>query len=274
MKIYILDDDINVIRILEQIITEKKIGNVIGTSSNSKKSIADIKSLKPDIVIVDLLMPELDGISLVEKITENLPNIKIIMISQVTSKNMISKAYEKGVSFFINKPINAVEVLNVLAEIINYMETEKRLELIKNIMKVSDDNFIKKETVKELVERVLKNVGIVGDSLTEEIVEIIEYTINNKESKYLSIKELCSKFSDSPKILEQKIRRIATIGLENLAYLGVEDNINERFIEHSNTLYNFKEIKIEMDYIRGFSKERGKVNVRKFLDGISYYIKK
>jgi|LGOV01.1.fsa_nt_gb two-component system response regulator YcbB len=274
MKIYILDDDINVIRILEQIITEKKIGNVIGTSSNSKKSIADIKSLKPDIVIVDLLMPELDGISLVEKITENLPNIKIIMISQVTSKNMISKAYEKGVSFFINKPINAVEVLNVLAEIINYMETEKRLELIKNIMKVSDDNFIKKETVKELVERVLKNVGIVGDSLTEEIVEIIEYTINNKESKYLSIKELCSIFSDSPKILEQKIRRIATIGLENLAYLGVEDNINERFIEHSNTLYNFKEIKIEMDYIRGFSKERGKVNVRKFLDGISYYIKK
>ncbi|MEA3422358.1 MAG: DNA-binding domain-containing protein [Bacillota bacterium] len=274
MKIYILDDDVNIIRILEQIITEKKIGNVIGTSSNSKKSIEDIKSLKPDIVIIDLLMPEVDGISLAEEITENLPNIKIIMISQVTSKNMISKAYEKGVNFFINKPINAVEVLNVLAEIINYMETEKRLELIKNIIKVSDDKFVKKETVKESVERVLKNIGIIGDSLTEEIVEIVEYTVNNKESKYLSIKELCSIFSDSPKILEQKIRRIATIGLENLAYLGIEDNISERFIEYSNTLYNFKEIKTEMDYIRKFSKERGKVSVRKFLDGISYYIKK
>ena len=254
MKIYILDDDISVIRILEQIIAEKKVGNIIGTSTNSVKSIEDIKSLKPDIIFVDLLMPELDGIGFVEKIIEILPNIKIIMISQVTSKDLISKAYEKGIIFFITKPNNAVEMLNVLVEVINYMETKKRLELIKNIINASDDNFIKKETVKESVERVLKNVGIVGDSATEEIIEIIEYTINNKDSKNLSVKELCSKFSYSPKILEQKIRRIAAIGLENLAYLGIEDNINERFIEYSNTYIILKKSKSKWIILEAFQK--------------------
>ncbi|MBN2260444.1 MAG: DNA-binding domain-containing protein [Clostridiales bacterium] len=275
MKVFILDDDQNIIRILEQILTDKKLGNVVGTCNNSRKSIEHIKSLMPDIVIVDLLMPQMDGISLIEKVKEFSPEIKFIMISQVTSKDMISKAYEKGVNFYINKPINAVEVLNVLAEVINYMETEKRLKLIKNIIKINEDDIGKQKTVEDSVKCILKNIGIVGNTSTEEIVGIIEYMIENyNESKKLSVKDICLKFSSTPKTLEQKIRRIGIVGLENLAYLGIEDNLNDKFVEYSNTLYNFKDIKIEMDYIRGITDERGKVSVRKFLDGIIYYIKK
>ena len=108
MKIYILDDDNSIIRILEQIITEKNIGNIIGMSNNSLRSIKDIHSLEPDIIIMDLLMPELDGISFIEHVRKFNKFVKFIMISQVTSKDMISKAYEKGVTFYINKPINVI----------------------------------------------------------------------------------------------------------------------------------------------------------------------
>ncbi len=71
--------------------------------------------------------------------------------------------------------------------------------------------------------------------------------------------------------MEQRIRRTATIGMINLANLGIEDYMNEVFTEYSNGLYNFEQIKIEMDYIRGKSSKRGKVNLKKFIDGMVYY---
>jgi len=59
----------------------------------------------------------------------------------------------------------------------------------------------------------------------------------------------------------------------NLAHLGIEDNLNDVFLEYSSGLYNFKEVKIEMDHIRRKSKRRGKVSIRKFIDGLLYYSK-
>jgi two-component system response regulator YcbB len=275
MKIFILDDDQNIIRILEQIITEKCIGNIVGTSNNSLSSINEIKVLDPDIVIMDLLMPELDGISFIEHIREFNSTIKFIMVSQVTSKDMISKAYEKGVTFYINKPINAIEVINVLAEVINYSEKDKRLDMIKTIIGYEHTASAAAETVKYKIDKVLKGIGIISLATTDEIVEVVDYMLKHyEEVKEYSVKEICGKFYDHPKTLEQKIRRTAMIGLENLAYLGLEDNMNETFLEFSNSLYNFKDVKLEMDFIREQSNRRGKVNIRKFLDGLVYYINK
>jgi two-component system response regulator YcbB len=88
---------------------------------------------------------------------------------------------------------------------------------------------------------------------------------------HFTVKELCSHFSDNPKTLEQKIRRTATVGMINIANIGIEDYMNEIFTEYSNGLYNFEQVKIEMDFIRRKSKKRGKINIKKFIDGIVYY---
>lgn len=53
-------------------------------------------------------------------------------------------------------------------------------------------------------------------------------------------------------------------------YLGIEDYMNDVFMEYSNGLYNFEQLKIEMDHIRGKGKSRGKVNLKKFIDGLVY----
>jgi two-component system response regulator YcbB len=274
MKIYIVDDDNNITRILEQIITDKRIGNIVGITNDSQKAIDEIRSLNPDIVIVDLLMPHVDGIGLIEEITGYNDQIKILMISQVTSKDMITKAYEKGASFYINKPINAVEVLNVLAEIVNYMEADKRLKIIRNVFDFQGMEALDNDTVMDQISGVLKKIGIVRSAASEEIYKVVSYMVTHpSEVRELSVKEICQKFTPTPKILEQKIRRAASMGLENLSYLGVEDNLNEVFLEYANTLYHFKEVKKEMDFIRGHSEDRGKVNLRKFLEGLTYYIR-
>ena len=66
MKFFILDDDEKIIRILENIIYNSSLGEVIGSQSKSKDAINDIAYSKPDILLIDLLMPELDGIAVVD----------------------------------------------------------------------------------------------------------------------------------------------------------------------------------------------------------------
>ena len=118
MKIYIVDDNINIIKILEKIIEDTDLGQVVGVQTNSTKAVEEILVIKPDIVLVDLLMPNKDGISLVRDLKNHDQDIQYIMISQVSSKDMIAKAYKSGIEYYISKPIDAIEVQVVIKKVI------------------------------------------------------------------------------------------------------------------------------------------------------------
>ena len=61
MKIYLIDDDASVCNILKIIIQQKKLGEVCGTASNGMDALEDLAYVSPDIVVVDLLMPIMQG---------------------------------------------------------------------------------------------------------------------------------------------------------------------------------------------------------------------
>ena len=117
MKIYIVDDDRNICNILKQIISERQLGEICGMSDNGRDALEDVPLLKPDIVIADLLMPELDGISFAEKVKKICPEVSVIMLSQVDNKEMVSKAYESGIEFYVHKPVNSIEIESVLKNV-------------------------------------------------------------------------------------------------------------------------------------------------------------
>ena len=110
MKFYILDDLISSVKVMSNIIESSNLGEIIGTNTNSEKGVAEILAKKPDIVLVDLLMPVKDGITVVNEVREVNPDISFIMVSQVVDKNMISDAYNAGIEFFITKPNNRIEI--------------------------------------------------------------------------------------------------------------------------------------------------------------------
>lgn len=274
MKFFIVEDDFNVVNLLKQIINDKNLGTVISYSLESEKAKEDILILKPDIVLIDLLMPKKDGITLMNEIKEENPEINFIMISQVKEKDMISKAYKNGVEYYISKPINAVEVENVIKKEIKQIEENKVINQINDLVDNSNLNInINKENNHEQnIKKILNEIGILGESGSKDIINICSYLISsNNEMDDYTIKDICSKFNDSYKAVEQRIRRAALKGLRNLAHLGVEDYMNKTFQKYSNSLYDFKEIRNEMDYIRERSKKRGKVNFKKFIDNILFY---
>ena len=110
MEIYIVEDDLSVISILEDIIEDNDLGSVSGSSGENGADIDEILIRKPDVILIDYLMPGKDGMQVVRELKEKGCRAKFVMISQVSSKDMVGKAYDAGVDFFISKPINLIEV--------------------------------------------------------------------------------------------------------------------------------------------------------------------
>jgi two-component system response regulator YcbB len=110
MKFYIVDDDKNIIRILSNIIEKNNNFEVVGSALNGEAAFQEIMVMKPDIVLVDLLMPVMDGNTLVKKLKEVNPHLSCIMISQVLDNQIRTESYNSGIEFFITKPINKIEV--------------------------------------------------------------------------------------------------------------------------------------------------------------------
>lgn len=282
MNLYLIDDDANILRILTMIIEERGLGVILGTAANGEDALYDIKTLIPDIVFVDLLMPEMDGITFVRKAQQLDLGISFIMLSQVSSKDMIASAYESGIEYYIQKPLNSVEVETVLQKVIHVRTMSRTFQKMHSLFQneISIPQAVSTPASRRLddpphivrAKNILRQLSIIGDHGTRDILNLIDYLVTHHlEVGTTTLSQLCSQLSDNPKSVEQRIRRTATAGLINLANLGIEDYGNETFIEYSNTLYNFEQVKREMDYIRGNSSRHGNVKMKTFLNSLLSY---
>lgn len=270
MKFYLVDDDLMVIKILENIIEEQRLGDVIGYSTDSTECVNEILIKKPDIVLVDMLMPQKDGSMLVSEIKDKNDDVKFIMISQITTKNLISKAYNAGIEFFINKPINKIEVTNVIQKLIDTIQMEKKFKIIEEMFVTAGGSQVANQKDQLYnIRHVFSKLGIMGEKGSEDIIKICEYMVrNNVRSFDFKVRDICDKLSDNPKAMEQRLRRAINKGLINIANVGIEDYMNETFMRYSNSIYDFENVKAEMDYIRGKRKSGGKISVKRFIDNL------
>lgn len=279
MKFYIADDDLSVIHALEEIIEEENLGEILGNAQDGETAYNDLLLMHPDIVLIDLLMPERDGATLVQELSGELPETHFIMISQVSTKSMIAKAYDAGIEFFISKPINRIEVLKVIQNIIEKIHMQRKFNMIETIFKTSEatgkpmafseirDDYVDKEIRK--IKIIFSKLGIMGEKGGDDIILICQHILKKADqSQDISVRDFCELISENPKAMEQRIRRAINRGLVNIANLGIEDYMNDVFIRFSSTLYDFESVKAEMDFIRGKRRDGGKINVRKFIENL------
>ncbi|MTI69530.1 MAG: response regulator [Firmicutes bacterium] len=285
-RFYIVDDDKVIQRVLKNIIIKNNLGDIIGFSDNGKEAIEDIKTLNPDIVLVDLLLPDVDGIGIVSRLRKEKCDSVFIMISEVNAKDIVSKAYKEGIELYINKPINVIEVISVIKKV---KEKMKMTKIIKNFedametisfLKGTSSNEIKRKTDREKIETILAKLGILGEAGNNDIVEIVLWLENKNSENIMNYKlsdlysYLNKKYKEEYEVssnvgaIEQRIRRAINKGLKNIANIGIEDYSNDFFSRYASILYDFTEVRKQMDFARGKSKYSGKVNIKKFLEGI------
>lgn len=281
MRYFIVDDDAGSRRMLKTIIMEGDMGVVVGESGSGELAIPNILTSDPDFVIIDLLMPNLDGIETIEELRKQGFRGHFIMISQVVNKEMVGEAYEKGVEFFIHKPINRVEVQNVLKK------TSERFVLKKSLMTIRKSIMNFEETTKEESHRTLKDValsilndmGIVGEVGSDDILNILMYLAEREQQSMQipALKDLYEVIASKNKVssveivkeskaIEQRIRRTISSSMNNIATLGVVDYTNPEFEYYAPRYFEFSEIRTIMKSIEKEEQpKKVKVNVKKFL---------
>ena len=273
MLFYLIDDDPATVNILHMIIEDSDSGTVIGSAPSGTAALEALRHICPDIVLVDLLMPEMDGIEFVRQARPRFPGLRFIMLSQVTSKDMVAEAYAAGVEFFISKPVNSVEVVNVIRRVGKLLTMDRTMEQMRTLLggpPAAQGQGIPaagpEERASSALSSILHRLGISGDPACRDISQIVGYLNSpDAQGEQMTVAQLCDRFSDSPKAMEQRIRRAAMAGMVNLANLGIEDYSNDAFTEYAGTLYHFEQVRREMDCIRGRTGAHGRVSVKKFL---------
>ena len=213
----------------------------------------------------------LDG--MLDRVEEELGSrAKFVMISQVSAKELIAKAYQAGVEFFIQKPINLIEVRQVVGNVIRQMENERALHTIQSVFQSRESQPAapagRQEVWRRRIQYILSQLGMAGEKGAGDIMELCLFLLERKQTaSQIGVGTLCSQLSDSPKTMEQRVRRAVERGLGHIASLGVEDYGNEFFTQYAAVLFPFPEVRAEMAHLRGKG-GRGKVNLKKFLDGM------
>lgn len=273
MKIYIIEDDISVISVLEDIIEQNGLGAICGDTDGEPANISHIMALDPDLILVDLLMPGKDGIQVTRELREAGCHAKFIMLSQVSDKDMIAKAYTAGVEFFIQKPINLIEVRQVITNVRRQWENEQALKAIQQVFAVREPSAAPVRPAYDQQRRrmkaILSQLGMAGEKGAQDIIELCVLLLQEHASvSQIGMSNLCAKLNDSPRTTEQRARRALEKGLKHIASLGLEDYNNETFVRYSARLFPFQEVRNEMLFLQGKNSHRGKANLKTFLDGL------
>lgn len=283
-KFLIVDDDINICKMLAYLIKKNNLGRVVEELHSGQYAVDEILLFNPDIVLIDLLLPYKDGIEIINLARGRGFKGKFIMISQVEDANMISKAYQSGIIFFINKPINNIEAFNVIKGVCKTIDLEQSVALIKNAVldiKVPSDVVTPlEESLNSQITKIFKDLGITGETGSNElkkllfkIIKIKQISPNQKyqlQRLYESIAEEASfnnNISISKRSIEKRIRRVIQKALRNLAAHGYDDYYSLKFTEYSSLLFNYKQVKQEIKYIDNPNLEHGKISIKKFLEG-------
>jgi two-component system, chemotaxis family, chemotaxis protein CheY len=92
-------------------------GEIAGEAGDGLTAIAEYNRTKPDIVLMDITMPQMEGIEAVERIVRQYPEARIVMVSSVGYQENILAALQKGAKHFVQKPVKP----EVLYEILRYV---------------------------------------------------------------------------------------------------------------------------------------------------------
>ncbi|GEL06667.1 response regulator [Salisediminibacterium halotolerans] len=107
-------DDAAFMRMMIKDILEKNDFNVVGEAADGQQAVDIYKEQSPDLVTMDITMPEMDGITALKEIRTHDPNANVIMCSAMGQQAMVIDAIQAGAKDFIVKPFQADRVLEAI----------------------------------------------------------------------------------------------------------------------------------------------------------------
>ena len=187
--IIIVDDHLIFRQGLKSILSSQNVANVIGEASNGIEFIDLLSQLTPDLVLMDIDMPHMDGFDTTVMAIEKNPDLKIIALSMFSNEEFYYKMLDRGVKGFILKTCGINELENAILNVMrgdSYFSNELLRKIINNIGRSSD---VKLVTAQKLTNREIEVLQQICLGLTNEEIavnlDISPLTIKSHRSNLL-----------------------------------------------------------------------------------------
>ena len=122
LRVLIVDDAIFMRKMISDILVENGM-EIAGEADTGAKAVQKYAELRPDLVTMDIIMPEMNGIDAVRKIVESDSQAKVVMCSALGQQALVQEAIAAGAKDFLIKPFNAARVVEVIAKMFNQVPT-------------------------------------------------------------------------------------------------------------------------------------------------------
>jgi len=113
IRVLVVDDSLAFRRLVVRVLTETGY-EVVGEVADGKEALLKVAELNPDVITMDVTMPELEGPDAVDVIKRNHPNANIVMVSSMGHQDLVEKAIKKGAKGYILKPLTGEQIPKML----------------------------------------------------------------------------------------------------------------------------------------------------------------
>jgi len=110
VRVYLVDDQAIIRAALKSLLDERRDIEVVGDTGDPRAALDEIQRLKPDVVVLDITMPELSGLDLLPMVRKNLPRTKVVMLTHHEGESFVERALKSGAEGYLSKDSDPAEL--------------------------------------------------------------------------------------------------------------------------------------------------------------------
>ena len=235
IKIAFIDDSPQMVKMYEDFFGQDSAFELIGSAADGAKGMQLIEAAKPDVVLLDIVMPELDGFGVLDRLKAVSRRPKVIVVSALSQEMFVNRALRNGADYYMIKPFDFPALKTRIIEIAGAGAEPARRPDMSDV--VSDyraaepiARFSKNKSLEEKISNIYITVGIPAHINGYQFLrEAIKMAIDNPEIINCITKKLypgiADKFETSPSKVERAIRHAIEVAWNR----GKIENINSLF---------------------------------------------
>jgi len=190
IRVYIADDHQIVRRGIRQLLSTEAGIEVVGEASNGRDAVMDMDKLKPDIVLMDLVMPVMDGIEAIRQIKTGHPSIQILVLTSFATDDKVFPAIKAGALGYLIKDTSPEELVSAIRQVYKgepTLHSSIAQKLLKEISHVSEQP----TSPDPLTEREVEVLKLIARGLSNQ--EIAETLVVSVATVYTHVSKILDK---------------------------------------------------------------------------------